>query len=192
MRKNALPHKEGKVRNITAKGASSLMKEGWILLDVRPPTEIEKASVLDAVEVAVFLPDESLEIGSLLKQMSAFGMGGWWLGGTHMEPNKNFINDVKKRVPKDAKVIVACQKGLRSLAACEQLSRAGYQSLAWVNGGLDIAKPGDIPSKDDRDLRLAGIGGVSEMLGWTKLQQEEKKGLGDRVENISLDKFDWE
>lgn len=28
-------------------------------------------------------------------------------------------------IPKDASVIVACQKGLRSLAACEQLSRAG-------------------------------------------------------------------
>lgn len=27
------------------------------------------------------------------------------------------------KVPADAKVIVACQKGLRSLAACEQLSR---------------------------------------------------------------------
>lgn len=172
------------MRNITAKGATNLMQDGWILLDVRPPSEIEKAAVIDAVEVPVFLPDDRLDIGSLLKQMSAFGMGGWWLGGTHMEPNKEFLNDVQKRIPKDAKVIVACQKGLRSLAACEQLSRAGYQSLAWVNGGFDTAKPGDISSKEDKDLRLAGIGGVSEMLGWTQLQQEGKKGLGDRVENI--------
>jgi rhodanese-related sulfurtransferase len=41
------------------------------------------------------------------------------------------------QVPKDSKVIVACQKGLRSLAACEQLNRAGYKDIAWINGGFD-------------------------------------------------------
>lgn len=151
---------------------------------MRPPSEIKTAAIENAVEVPIFLPDTSLNPGSLLKQMSAFGMGGWWMGGTHMEPNKNFLQDVLKKIPKDAKLIVVCQKGLRSLAACEQLSRAGYQTLAWINGGLDTAKPGDLPSKDGKDLRLAGIGGVSAMLGWTELQQEGRKGLGDRVENI--------
>jgi len=116
--------------------------------------------------------------------MSAFGMGGWWLGSTHMEPNTNFLPDVLKKVPKDAKLIVVCQKGLRSLAACEQLSRAGYQTLAWINGGLDTAKPGELASKDGKDLRLAGIGGLSAALGWTELQQEEQKGVGQNVGNI--------
>jgi len=176
--------KEGKVRNITAKGAGNLIKEGWTVLDVRPPSEIKTAAINDAVEVPLFIADESLNPGSLLKQMSAFGMGGWWLGGTHMEPNKNFMREVQQKIPKDAKLVVTCQKGLRSLAACEQLSKAGYQTLAWINGGLDTAKPGEMPSKGDKDLRLAGIGGVSAMLGWTELQQEGKKGVGERVENI--------
>jgi hypothetical protein len=30
--------------------------------------------------------------------MSAFGMGGWWLGGTHMVPNGNFIGEVQQKV----------------------------------------------------------------------------------------------
>lgn len=154
------------------------------MLDVRPPSEIKVAALQNAVEVPLFVPDNSLNPGSLLKQMSAFGMGGWWMGGTHMEPNQKFLSDVQQKIPKDAKVVVTCQKGLRSLAACEKLSKAGYQTLAWVNGGLDTAKPGDIPSKNDKDLRLAGIGGVSALLGWTELQQEGKKGLGDRVQNI--------
>ena len=154
------------------------------MLDVRPPSEIKIASIQNAVEVPLFLPDEKLNPGSLLKQMSAFGMGGWWLGGTHMEANKNFLPDVQQKIPKDAKLIVTCQKGLRSLAACEQLSRAGYQTLAWINGGLDTAKPGEIPSVDDKDLRLAGIGGVSAMLGWTELQQEGKKDVSDNLQNI--------
>jgi rhodanese-related sulfurtransferase len=46
------------------------------------------------------------------------------------------------QVPKDTKVIVACQKGLRSLVACEQLSRAGYKDIAWINGGFDNSTAG--------------------------------------------------
>lgn len=40
-------------------------------------------------------------------------MGGWWLGGTHMKPNTQFLAEVQASVPKDASVVVACQKGLR-------------------------------------------------------------------------------
>lgn len=42
---------QGKVRNVTAANAAQLMQEGWVLLDVRPPQEIEKAGVKGAVEV---------------------------------------------------------------------------------------------------------------------------------------------
>lgn len=58
----------------------------------------------------------------------------------------------------------------RSLSACEQLARAGYQSLAWINGGFDTALPGDLPVIDNADLRLAGIGGVSAALGMAPQQ----------------------
>lgn len=49
------------------------------------------------MQVPVFMPDTSNELGSLVKQMSAFGMGGWWLGGTHMVPNTNFLAEVQVR-----------------------------------------------------------------------------------------------
>lgn len=170
--------REGKVRNVTCKGAGDLLKEGWVLLDVRPPIERKKAGVEGAVSVPLFVEDNSLDPGSLLKQMSAFGMGGWWLGTQHMKPNDQFMPQVLSKVPKDANVIVCCQKGLRSLAACEQMSRAGYQSLAWINGGLDTFRPGDMPSKDDVDLRRGALGGMSEVLGWTEVQQEELAAQG--------------
>ena len=78
------------------------------------------------------------------------------------------------QIPKDAKIIVACQKGLRSLAACEQVSKAGYSNVAWVNGGFDNSKPGDLQTQEGKDIRYAGIGGVSELVGWTEVQQEER------------------
>ena len=64
----------------------------------------------------------------------------------------------------------------RSLAACEQLSRAGYTELAWVSGGLDTVRPGQVETVPaDKDLRYSAIGGLSAVVGWTEVQQEENK-----------------
>ncbi|CAD7704788.1 unnamed protein product [Ostreobium quekettii] len=178
--------REGKVRNVTCKGAGKLLAqdEGWVLLDVRPPKEVKQASVKGAVAVPLFVPDKETSLPSLMKQMSAFGMGGWWLGTTHMVPNEGFMSEVRAKIPKNSKVIVACQKGLRSLAACEQMALAGYTTLAWINGGFDTAKKGDLPMDGDKDIRYAGIGGVSALLGWTEVQQQDREEAGDRLGNI--------
>ncbi|PSC76673.1 H(+) hexose cotransporter 2 [Micractinium conductrix] len=170
--------REGKVMNVTAKQAGEMIKEGWTVLDVRPPNEIEQAKLLGAVEVPLFVADDDMSPAGLLKKWSNFGMGGWWLGGTHMKPNVAFMSEVQASIPKDANVIVACQKGLRSLAACEQLSRAGYGPLAWINGGYDTATPGDLPTKDGVDIRLGGVGGLSGLLGWTEAQREANRSEG--------------
>jgi hypothetical protein len=96
---------------------------------------------------------------------------------------------ITAQVPKDTKVIVACQKGLRSLAACEQLSRAGFTDIAWVNGGFDNSQPGEVPTKESEDIRLAGIGGVSSILGWTQVQQETSGPAGGFKSVLLLVRF---
>lgn len=81
-----------------SKDLKSYCEDGWTILDVRPPSETRKVHVTDAVEVPLFVPDTSLDPSSLLKQMSAFGLGGWWLGGTHMKPNDSFMSEVQAKV----------------------------------------------------------------------------------------------
>ena len=66
----------------------------------------------------------------------------------------------------------------RSLAAAEQLSKAGFGQLAWINGGFDAAQPTDLPVKNAEDLRFGGIGGLSEALGWTDVQKQTNKSDG--------------
>ena len=66
----------------------------------------------------------------------------------------------------------------RSLAAAEQLSKAGFGQLAWINGGFDAAQPTDLPVKNAEDLRFGGIGGLSEALGWTDVQKQTSKSEG--------------
>jgi len=171
---------DGRVKNVSAATAGELLSDGWTLLDVRPPHEIAKAGIKGAVEVPIFVVEESNDPSSLLKKASALAMGGLWLGGTHMKPNPNFGRDVQAKIPKDARIIVTCQKGLRSLAAAEQLSRAGYSTLAWINGGLDTSRKGDLPAVRDVDLRYGGIGGLTEVLGLTEVQRDENPSSKDR------------
>ena len=93
----------------------------------------------------------------------------------------NFIGEVLAAVPKDKPVVVACQKGLRSLSACEQLVRAGYPTVAWLNGGFDAATKADFDTTTEKDMRYGGVAGVSGMIGWTKVQQQEQVALGGGV-----------
>ena len=72
-----------------------------------------QAAVDGAIEVPIYIPETQWSPLNVLKQLSNFGLGGWWLGGSHMIPNQTFMQDVRRQVPQDAKVIVACQKGLR-------------------------------------------------------------------------------
>ena len=81
-----------------AKDVTKMTEEGWIILDVRPPSESSKVRVQNAVEIPLFVADTSFDPVSLAKQASAFGMGGWWLGGTHMIPNTQFLRQVQEKV----------------------------------------------------------------------------------------------
>jgi rhodanese-related sulfurtransferase len=168
----------GRVRSVSASELQEMTDSGeWTVLDVRPIEEVEKAFQAGSVHVPLFEVDDDMSVTGLLKQMSAFGMGGWWLGGQHMKPNDQFMGQVMNKVPTDAKVVITCQKGLRSLAACEQLSKAGYGEIAWLNGGYEAVEKGAIKGIGENDIRMAGVGGLSGMIGANPLQAKEKSIL---------------
>ena len=55
-----------------------MMKEGWKLIDVRPPPEAEKVGVKGAITIPLFVPDPSWGPSSIIKKMAVWGTGGWW------------------------------------------------------------------------------------------------------------------
>jgi rhodanese-related sulfurtransferase len=105
-----------------------------------PP--ILQAYVKDSIWIPMYEVDKSLDPGTLFKKLSNFTMGGWWSGLPLMKYNERFMPDVVAKIPKSYNLVVGCQKGLRSLAACEQLYKAGYRNLFWLNGGFDAAQEG--------------------------------------------------
>eukprot|EP00271_Cylindrocystis_brebissonii_P008892 TRINITY_DN23413_c0_g1_i1.p1 TRINITY_DN23413_c0_g1~~TRINITY_DN23413_c0_g1_i1.p1 ORF type:complete len:301 (-),score=49.03 TRINITY_DN23413_c0_g1_i1:1024-1926(-) len=175
---------EGRVKSLSSKEAGYACElSSHTLLDVRPAYEHDKSWVKNSVWVPAFVQQDGWSPGAVLNKFSNFALGGWWSGSALTKMNERFMPDVVAKIPKSANVIVACQRGLRSLAACEQLYKAGYRNLFWLQGGFDQAEEGDFSREGAQPLKFAGIGGMSEFLGWTDVQraQAAKEGLSYRI-----------
>ncbi|KAD5507917.1 hypothetical protein E3N88_15620 [Mikania micrantha] len=176
--------REGKVKVLTPKEAGyAIQLSGKTLLDVRPSIEHEKAWVKRSTWIPIFDVDTQLDAGTLSRKVTNYMMGGWWSGVPTLSFDNEFISKVTEKFPNDADLIVSCQKGLRSLAACELLYNAGFRNLFWVQGGLEAAEEEDLEREGPQPFKLAGIGGLSGFLGWTDQQraQAAKEGWAYRL-----------
>ncbi|CAL5057338.1 unnamed protein product [Urochloa decumbens] len=176
--------REQKIKTLTPREAGYTFKlTDKALLDVRPSNERQKAWVKGSTWIPIFDIDTSVDLGGLSKKVSNFVMGGWWSGSSTLSFNKNFVQQVEEKFSKDTDIILVCQKGLRSLAACEQLYNAGFENLFWVQGGLEAAEEEDFEREGSQPFKLAAIGGISEFFGWTDQQRRQaaKEGLGYRL-----------
>ncbi|XP_051194011.1 rhodanese-like domain-containing protein 11, chloroplastic [Lolium perenne] len=176
--------REQKIKTLTPREAGYTFKlTDKVLLDVRPSNERQKAWVKGSTWIPVFDVDTSSDVNGLSKKAFSFVMGGWWSGSSTMSFNKNFVQQVQEKFPKDTDIILVCQKGLRSIAASEQLYNAGFENLFWVQGGLEAAEEEDFEREGSQPFKLAGIGGISEFFGWTDQQraQAAKEGWSYRL-----------
>ncbi|XP_060188522.1 rhodanese-like domain-containing protein 11, chloroplastic [Lycium barbarum] len=176
--------RDGKVKVLTPREAGyAIQLSNKMLLDVRPSMERKKAWVKGSTWIPVFDVDTSLELGTLSRKATNFLMGGWWSGVPALSYNRQFLSNVEEKFGKDTDLIVACQKGLRSIAACEVLYNAGYSNIFWVQGGLEAAEEEDLEREGPQPFKFAGIGGLSEFLGWTDQQRDAaaKEGWGYRL-----------
>ncbi|KAL2337749.1 hypothetical protein Fmac_012195 [Flemingia macrophylla] len=154
----------GTVRPIRPKDASAAMdSEGFVLLDVRPDWEREKARVSGSLHVPIFVEDEDNGPVTLLKKWVHFGYIGLWTGQYLTTVNSQFLSQVETAIPgKDAKVLVACGEGLRSMTAASKLYNGGYKNLGWLAGGFNRSKDNDFPAVEGKEkLQHATVGGVS-------------------------------
>ncbi|KAL2500502.1 Rhodanese-like domain-containing protein 10 [Forsythia ovata] len=154
----------GTVRSILPKDAvSAVESEGYILLDIRPQWEREKARVLGSLHVPLFVEDKDNGPLTLLKKWVHFGYIGLWTGQYFTMINDGFVKEVEKEVPdKDSKLLVACGEGLRSMMAVAKLHKGGYKNLGWLAGGFNRATDSDFPRVEGTEkLQYATIGGAS-------------------------------
>ena len=110
-------------------------KEAWDILEKDP-----KAVLVDVRTHAewayVGLPDVST-IGKDLHMIS-------WILFPKGEVNTEFTDDLEDQVPdKDATVLFLCRSGVRSIAAAEAATAAGYGKAYNILNGFEGDKDGD-------------------------------------------------
>ena len=106
-------------------------EEGWILVDVRSIPEYEAGHPPGAYNVP-------------WRHMTPRGM----------EPNEDFLQVMEGAFGKDAKLVLACRSGGRSLSAAEALRAAGFRHVVDQRGGFEGKK---------------GLFGATQCAGWLEL-----------------------
>ncbi|KAE8717388.1 Rhodanese-like domain-containing protein 10 [Hibiscus syriacus] len=155
----------GEVKPIPPKdAATALNSDGFKLLDIRPQWEREKAYVKGSLHVPLFVKDTDNSPVTLLKKWVHFGYIGLWTGQNLTMINPDFVQEVDAAVSndRDAKMLVACGEGLRSMMATSKLYDGGYKNLGWLAGGFNRSADSDFPEVEGPEkLQYATIGGVS-------------------------------
>ena len=105
------------VKRVTPIEADALLKEGWAYLDVRSIPEFDGGHPTGAVNVPLL-----------------------HMAGGRMAPNAAFRSVVEGNFAKDAKIVVGCKAGGRSLRAAEILTQAGFTHVIDQRAGWDGAR----------------------------------------------------
>lgn len=131
------------VKNVNPTQAKELLDgdEGYIYIDVRSMPEYETSHPAGALNIPI---------------MHKEAMG--------MVPNNDFVRIVEKNFAHDAKLLLGCQMGGRSMRAAQALTAAGFIDISNVDGGFGGARDqaGKVVEKGWAELGLPVEQGVEE------------------------------
>jgi rhodanese-related sulfurtransferase len=129
-------------KRISPSEAHDLLADGFTYVDVRTEEEFDQGHPAGAHNVPFMLS-----------------------GPSGMAPNPEFVGVMEAAFPKDAKLVLGCRSGGRSLKAARALMTAGYTNVLDQRAGWDGARD--------------AFGGVAEP-GWsrTALPSETGKPAG--------------
>lgn len=106
------------VHRVSPEEAKSLMQnEGYVYLDVRSIPEFEAGHPAGAYNIPI-------------AHMSPRGM----------RPNEGFLVEVARAFPKDAKLVLGCKTGGRSMRAAEAMIQVGYENIVEQRAGFAGAR----------------------------------------------------
>jgi rhodanese-related sulfurtransferase len=105
------------IKRISPNEANEKLAEGWTYVDVRTVEEFEDGHPAGAVNVPIALA-----------------------GAAGFEPNPDFVRVMKAAFAPDAKIVVGCKAGGRSLRAAQVLAGEGFTSVLDQRAGWDGAR----------------------------------------------------
>ena len=105
------------IKRVSPAEAKTLMDEGYVYLDVRSEPEFAAGHPKGAHNVPVMHS-----------------------GPRGMTPNPEFLAVVEAAFPKDAKLVLGCRSGGRSMRAAEMMIAAGFTNIVDQRAGFEGAR----------------------------------------------------
>jgi rhodanese-related sulfurtransferase len=95
-----------------------------------------------------------------------------------MVPNRDFVKVVEAIFPRDARLVMGCETGNRSMRALQILEAAGYNDVADNRCGFGGAKDpyGRVVEAGWKDAGLPVKTGLGDELGWESLRARAEAG----------------
>ncbi len=136
---------------ISPKEASEKLAEGWTYVDVRTTEEFESGHPQGAVNVPLMLA-----------------------AGGGMSPNADFMRVMTAAFAKDAKIVVGCKAGGRSLRAAQMLLADGFTSVLDQRAGWDGARGpfGDVSEPGWSRVGLPSGAGQPSGRSWEDMKKK--------------------
>lgn len=139
------------VKNATVRQTAALQKEGSTYVDVRSVAEFAPGHPAGAVNVPLLHCDDRTG---------------------QMAPNRDFLAIMQANFPTDAKLLIGCQVGGRSVQAAQLLASIGYTDVTNVLGGYGGAR--------DEGWTQAGLPVETEATPGTSYDSLRNKSGGSR------------
>lgn len=106
------------MHHVSVTEAHQKQRDGYTYVDVRSSREFASGHPEGAVNVPLLEHDDSGQ----------------------MTPNPDFVRVMKASFPPDAKLLIGCQAGMRSLKASQMLETFGFNDVSNVRGGFGGAR----------------------------------------------------
>ncbi|GAQ79392.1 hypothetical protein KFL_000290420 [Klebsormidium nitens] len=149
------------LRSINASEVPALIAEGYKVIDVRDEKQYEKAHIKNSEHVPLFVENTAMDPSTLVLRLLHNNYVGLLYGNAFTKPNPDFNSKISQ-YPKDQKLLLVCQEGLRSGQAADDLEDKGWAEVAFIAKGLNDIKPGVVEKAGPRELKDAGKGGISQ------------------------------
>mmetsp|Transcript_20341 Transcript_20341/g.24388 ORF Transcript_20341/g.24388 Transcript_20341/m.24388 type:complete len:313 (+) Transcript_20341:146-1084(+) len=142
-----------KVKQVFAEDMEEAVGSGFQVLDIRPTFEHRLAHIEGSIHCPFWM--DAKKVKKTAKKSLGIMIGGSMSPSGATCSNVNFMEDLAALgVKKDAKLIICCMGGCRSLFAVKALYDAGFSNLAWLDRGFYSLDPDPEPSAKDGNGNL--------------------------------------
>eukprot|EP00245_Coleochaete_scutata_P005467 TRINITY_DN19053_c0_g1_i1.p1 TRINITY_DN19053_c0_g1~~TRINITY_DN19053_c0_g1_i1.p1 ORF type:complete len:264 (-),score=39.60 TRINITY_DN19053_c0_g1_i1:531-1298(-) len=145
--------------------AKRFIENGYAVIDIRDESQFKEAHITGSKHIPLYILNTDTDTQTNIQRIvHQYGFQGLFFGVPFTKESDKFLPSVESEFPdKETKILVVCQKGLRSGRAATQLEMSGYSNVAYLTKGLASAPAGLFSTEGTMELKDAGRQGLQSL-----------------------------